>query len=64
MKMIALSLYVHIADLNGMSDFDWRWNKSEIKKDKEIKVFSTFSCGGVQVLDIKEPALTLSETLR
>ena len=53
MKMIALSLNVHIADLNGMSDFDWRWNKSEIKKDKEIKVFSTFSCGGGSSLGYK-----------
>lgn len=26
--------------------FDWKWNLSEIRPDKDIKVFTTFSCGG------------------
>ena len=26
--------------------FDWKWYLSDIKQDKDVKVFSTFSCGG------------------
>lgn len=29
-----------------MNRFDWKWNLSDIKQDKDVKVFSTFSCGG------------------
>jgi len=26
--------------------FDWKWNLSDIRQDKPVRVFSTFSCGG------------------
>lgn len=26
--------------------YDWKWNLSDIKQDKDVKVFTTFSCGG------------------
>ena len=29
-----------------MNRFDWNWSLSEIKQDKPVTVFSTFSCGG------------------
>lgn len=29
-----------------MNTFDWKWNLADIVQDKDIKVFSTFSCGG------------------
>lgn len=38
---------VLIAGLCGMNRFDWKWNLSDIEQDKDVTVFSTFSCGGV-----------------
>lgn len=29
-----------------MNRFNWKWYLSDIKQDKDVKVFSTFSCGG------------------
>jgi DNA (cytosine-5)-methyltransferase 1 len=29
-----------------MNRYTWKWNKTEIKQDKPVKVFSCFSCGG------------------
>ena len=29
-----------------MNRFDWEWYLKDIKQDKNVKVFSTFSCGG------------------
>lgn len=29
-----------------MNRYSWKWNLSELKQDKDVKVFSTFSCGG------------------
>lgn len=29
-----------------MNRYDWKWNLSDIKTDKDVKVFTTFSCGG------------------
>ncbi len=29
-----------------MNRFDWKWFLEDIKQDKNVKVFSTFSCGG------------------
>lgn len=29
-----------------MNRFSWKWNLSELKSDKDVKVFTTFSCGG------------------
>ena len=26
--------------------FTWKWSLQDIKQDKDVKVFSTFSCGG------------------
>lgn len=26
--------------------YSWKWNLSDLKQDKDVKVFSTFSCGG------------------
>lgn len=34
--------------------YSWKWNLDEIENDKKVKVFSTFSCGGVALWDIKE----------
>ena len=39
--------------------FSWNWSLNEINQDKDIKVFSTFSCGGVAPWDIKELGLKL-----
>lgn len=33
--------------------FDWKWNISDLKQDKPVKVFSTFSCGGGSSLGYK-----------
>lgn len=33
---------------------DWRWRLSEIKQDKPVKVFSTFSCGGGSTMGYKK----------
>lgn len=32
-----------------MNRFDWKWYLKDVKQDKPVKVFTTFSCGGVQV---------------
>ena len=29
-----------------MNRFEWDWKKESLKPDKDVKVFSTFSCGG------------------
>lgn len=29
-----------------MNRFSWKWNLSELEPDKDVKVFTTFSCGG------------------
>ena len=29
-----------------MNRFEWDWKKESIVQDKDVKVFSTFSCGG------------------
>lgn len=29
-----------------MNRFDWKWYLKDIKQDKPVKVFTTFSCGG------------------
>lgn len=33
--------------------FDWKWYLSELKTDKDIKVFSCFSCGGGSTMGYK-----------
>lgn len=53
MKMISLSSSVPTVGLSGMNKFDWCWNISDIKQDKDIKVFTTFSCGGGSSLGYK-----------
>lgn len=30
----------------GMNRYNWNWKLSDIVQDKDVKVFSTFSCGG------------------
>ena len=32
---------------------DWRWRLEELKQDKPVKVFSTFSCGGGSTMGYK-----------
>lgn len=44
---------VHIVVLSGMNRFEWKWNISDLKQDKDIKVFTTFSCGGGSSLGYK-----------
>ena len=44
------------ADLNSTGEkmFNWKWNLSELKPaDKNVKVFSTFSCGGGSTMGYK-----------
>lgn len=36
--------------------FTWNWSLKEITHDKDVKVFTTFSCGGVALWDIRELA--------
>ena len=36
-----------------MNRYNWNWKKEEIKADKDIKVFSCFSCGGGSSLGYK-----------
>ena len=37
-----------------MNRFDWKWNLSDIKQDKDVNVFSTFSCGGGSSMGYKK----------
>lgn len=34
--------------------FNWKWYLSELKQDKPVKVFSTFSCGGGSTMGYKK----------
>ncbi len=36
-----------------MNRYNWKWNLSELKQDKDVKVFSTFSCGGGSTMGYK-----------
>ena len=47
----------HIAVLNGMNRYEWNWKLSDIVQDKDVTVFSTFSCGGAAAWGTKEQAL-------
>lgn len=33
--------------------FDWKWYLSDLKQDKDVRVFSTFSCGGGSTMGYK-----------
>ena len=44
--------------------YSWKWNLSELNPDKEVKVFSTFSCGGVALWVIKELVFRYWETVK
>lgn len=33
--------------------FDWKWYLKDLKQDKDVKVFSTFSCGGGSTMGYK-----------
>ena len=46
---------VHTAGLDGMNNFNWKWQLSDLEHDKNVKVFTTFSCGGVRAWATKEP---------
>lgn len=48
---------VRTVDSGGMNRYNWKWNKSDIVCDKDIKVFTTFSCGGVVAWAINEQDL-------
>lgn len=37
-----------------MNNFNWQWNLSELKQDKDINVFSCFSCGGGSSMGYKK----------
>ena len=41
-----LNTSVHIVVLSGMNRYDWKWNLADVVQDKDVTVFSTFSCGG------------------
>ena len=53
MRMRDSGTSAHGAGLSGMNNFDWRWSKTDIINDKDVKVFSTFSCGGGSSLGYK-----------
>lgn len=36
-----------------MNRFDWKWNLSDINQDKDVNVFTTFSCGGGSTMGYK-----------
>lgn len=45
--------------------YSWKWSLNELVPDKEVKVFSTFSCGGgVDPWDIKEQGFRSLEIVR
>lgn len=48
---------VHIVVLSGMNRYDWKWNLADVIQDKDVTVFSTFSCGGAAAWATKEQAL-------
>ena len=52
-----LSLSAHIAVLNGMNRYEWNWKLSDIVQDKDVTVFSTFSCGGGQQHGVQKSRL-------
>lgn len=39
--------------------FDWKWYLSDIKQDKDVKVFSCFSCGGGSTMGYKRAGFTV-----
>lgn len=36
-----------------MNRYDWKWNLADLKQDKDVNVFSTFSCGGGSTMGYK-----------
>lgn len=44
--------------------YSWKWSLKELAPDKEVKVFSTFSCGGAAPWDIKEQVFRSLEIVR
>ena len=42
-----------------MNRFDWKWNLSELKQDKPVNVFSTFSCGGGSSMGYKRAGFSV-----
>lgn len=48
-----LNTHARIAASGGMNKFSWKWNLSKIKQDKDVSVFSTFSCGGGSTMGYK-----------
>ena len=44
--------------------YSWKWSLKELAPDKEVKVFSTFSCGGAAPWDIKEQGFRSLEIAR
>ena len=41
------------AGSNSMNKFDWNWKLADVKRDKPIKVFSCFACGGGSCMGYK-----------
>lgn len=37
--------------------YDWKWNLADLKQDKDVTVFSTFSCGGGSSMGYKRAGL-------
>lgn len=66
MMMKNLNVNAQNAALNLIDNprFAWKWRLSDIKQDKNISVFSCFSCGGGQAWDIKEQDLKSLETVK
>jgi len=40
-----------------MNRFDWNWRLADVKQDKDVKVFSTFSCGGGSTMGYKRAGM-------
>ena len=41
------------ADSNSIDRFSWKWSLKDIVQDKDVKVFSCFSCGGGSTMGYK-----------
>ena len=42
-----------------MNRYDWKWNLADLKQDKDVTVFSTFSCGGGSSMGYKKAGFTV-----
>lgn len=51
--MRTLSVSAQDVDSNSIDRFSWKWSLKDIVQDKDVKVFSCFSCGGGSTMGYK-----------